>query len=127
MYGPNLVISSNGQWNFLLVAQSGGKEARYTPKSDARLCINGFPHLVLEIISDAAQSDMNRMLLQAACLARLGNAMKGDPASGPFIFSAIYIDNQLFARWLLVYQPQASDPSVGLILPQAVRYLRLGR
>jgi hypothetical protein len=58
-------------WKFL------DKKGQYTPKSDASLCINKFPHLVLEVYSSQSQSDRNRMLLQAACLARLGNALRG--------------------------------------------------
>ena len=44
------------------------------------------------------------MLLQAACLARLGNALNQE-RKHPFIVSEIYIDDQLRARWYFVYQP----------------------
>jgi hypothetical protein len=67
------------------------------------------------------------MLLEAACLARLGNALRLDSVvADPFIVSAIYIDDQLFANWYLVYQPNVSDTAVGLFLQEAVRHLRLG-
>jgi hypothetical protein len=128
MYGPNLDIYSNGNWNFFLIPEVAGEKSQYTPRSDALLCINLFPHLILEVMSDGAHSDRNRMFLQAACLARLGNALRQDLAvSDPFICSAIYIDEELCATWYLVYQPHAPHPAVGLILPQAVHYLRLGR
>ena len=65
------------------------------------------------------------MLLQAACLARLGNALKRDQA--PFIVSAIYINETLTATWHYVYQPEKTDRAVGLVLQVAVHYLRLGR
>jgi hypothetical protein len=124
---PNLDIASNASWDLILVADVQGNKSRYTPRSDASLCINRFPHLILEIISNQAQSDCNRVLLQAACLARLGNALRQDPAADPFIVSAIYIDDQLRANWYLIYQPEVSDTAVGLFLQEAVRYLRLGR
>jgi hypothetical protein len=113
---PNLGIASNASWDLILIADVQGNKSRYTPKSDASLCINRFPHLILEIISDQAQSDCTRMLLQAACLARLGNALKQDPGADPFIVSAIYIDDQLHAKWYLIYQPKVSDTAVGLFL-----------
>jgi hypothetical protein len=108
VYGPNLDIVSNGLWDFpLIVELSEDTKGQYTPKSDASLRINKFPHLVLEIISIDSQSDCNRMLLQAACLARLGNALRVDKA-GPFIVSAIYINDELCAKWYFVYQPLTS-------------------
>ena len=126
VYGPNLDIASNGPWDFLLIVELPGSTRQYTPKSDASLRINKFPHLLLEVISDSGQSDCNRMLLQAACLARLGNALRKDPKR-PFIVSAIYIDEELHAKWHLVYQPVTSNTAVRLILQDAVHYLRLGR
>jgi len=126
VYGPNLDIVSNSLWEFHLIADVRGEKARYNPKSDASLCISRFPHLVLELISDPSQSDRIRMLLQAACLARLGNALRPGSAR-PFIVSAIYIDDAQHAKWHLVYQPDVSNAAVGLILQEAVHYLRLGR
>jgi hypothetical protein len=115
-YGPNLDIASNVAWDFLLIVDLPGSRRQYTPQSDASLSINNFPHLVLEVTSDPLQeSDRNRMLLQAACLARLGNALRQDLAH-PFIVSAIYIDNQLRAIWHLVYQPLTSNTAVRLTL-----------
>jgi hypothetical protein len=117
VYGPNLDIASDALWDLLLIAEIPGDKRKYAPKSDACLHINKFPHLVLEVISDSAESDRNRMLLQAACLARLGNALRqGSTVADPFIVSAIYIDNQLDAKWYLVYQPDVLDTTVGLFL-----------
>ena len=125
VYGPNLDIGSNYSWDFLLVADMGGEKAQYNPKSDASLRINKFPHLVLELNSDSSESDRIRMLLQAACLARLGDALSPSVAP-PFIVSAVYIDEYQSAKWHFVYQPRGSN-TVGLILQEAVRYLCLGR
>ena len=115
VYGPNLDIASNGPWDFSLIVELPDSLRQYIPKSDASLCINIFPHLLLEVISDSGQSDRNRMLLQAACVARLGNVLRKDP----FIVSAIYID-ELCAKWHLLYQPVTSDTGVRLILQDAV-------
>ena len=111
-YGPNLDISSNDLGD-PLIADFYGEKAQYTPKSDASLRINNFTHLILKVNSDKAQSDRIQMLLQATCLARLGNVVRQDPAR-PFVVSAIYIDDILCAHWYLVYQPSASDAAVGL-------------
>jgi hypothetical protein len=126
VYGPNLDIVSNRSWDFHLFVELPAAKRQYIPRSDASLSINGFPHLVLEIMSRENQSDRNRMLLQAACLARLGNALRPD-AVHPFIVSAIYIDEELRAKWHLVFQPDRSNDAVRLILQDAVHYLRLCR
>ena len=114
VYGPNLNIASNGLWHFPLIAKVGEESSQYTPNSDASLCINEFPHLVLEVISNPNRSDHTRMLLQAACLARLGRALC-DPLVPLFTVSAVYINETLQAQWYLVYQPCARDTAVGLI------------
>ena len=107
VYGPNLDIASNGSWEFALIPQLPNEKAEYTPRSDALLCINHFPHLILEIVSEGNQSDRVRLLLQAACLARLGNKL-GQNSKSPLIISAIYINNDLAAEWNFVHQSQAS-------------------
>ena len=63
-----------------------------------KLALLDFPHLIVEVISNRAQSDCRRMLLQAACPARLDNAFRLGSAlkqesADPFIVSAIYISN----------------------------------
>jgi hypothetical protein len=127
VYGPNLDITSDASWDLILIADVRGHKSQYTPRSGGSLRINKFPHLILEVVSNQAQLDCNRMLLQAACLARLGNALRLDSAAAdPFIVSAIYIDDQLFANW----SPRVLAKCVGyvgLFLQGAVRYLPLGR
>ena len=127
VYRANLDIASSGLWDITLVADVSGEKCKYTPKNDLSLRINDVPHLVLEIVSDEAQSDRNRMLLQASCLARLGNGLRRDKKADPFIISAIYIDKTLRATWYLLYQPNALDTTVRLISQDAPHYLRLGR
>ena len=124
-YGPNLNIASNGSWSFHLIVDVGGEKCQYTPKSDISLFINDLCHLLLEVASDEPHEwDRCRMLLQAACLARLGYALR-QGSTDPFIVSAIYIDHNLYAEWYLLYQPGASHVNVGLTLQEAVHYLRL--
>jgi hypothetical protein len=114
--GPNLDIASSGLWNFPLIADINDEKHCYYPKSDLSLWVKNFPHLVLEIISNTSEADRNRMLLQAACLARLGNALRQDTGRDPFITSAIYIDAKLVAMWYLLFQPDVSETGVRLIL-----------
>ena len=111
IYGPNLDIASNGPWEFALITELPGGKARYTPKSGALLCIDKFPHLIIEVFSEDSQPDHFRMLLQAACVARLGNKLRQSPVH-PFIVSAIYIDDDLCTQWHFTYQPLAADLAV---------------
>jgi len=128
VYGLNLDldITSGRLWDFHLIVELPQSRRQYQPKSDASLRINRVPHLLLEVISDPAHSDRNRMFLQAACLARLGNALRKDQTR-PFIVSAIYIDEELRAQWHYMYQPDVTNPAVRLVLQEAVHDLRLGR
>lgn len=112
-------MSSGGSWDVLLIAEINGVKAQYTPKSDASLVFNNFPHLVLDTISNSTQSDRIRMLLQVGCLARLGKVLCRSSAP-PFIVSGIYIDDDLLAKWYLVYQPRADNDTVRLTLQRTV-------
>lgn len=126
VYGPNLDISSNDLGG-PLIADFYGEKAQYAQESDASLRINNFTHLILKVNSDEAQSDRIQLLLQAACLARLGSVVRQDPAR-PFIVSAISIDDILCAKWYFVYQPSASDAAVGLSCKrQFTTYVLAGR
>lgn len=90
------------------LVESHGAKRQSAPKRDAY--INGFPHLVREVISDQDQSGRNRVLPQAACLARFGNALRREEdMARSSIVSAIYIDDELRARWHLVYQLKIFD------------------
>ncbi|KAG8798920.1 hypothetical protein FRC16_006242 [Serendipita sp. 398] len=63
-------------------------------------------------VSSAGQNgkDNHRMLLEAACLARVGNANK--PEGDPVVVPAIYITDNYFVKWQLVTQPDRSNPTV---------------
>jgi len=69
VYGPNLDITSNFLWDFHLIADVRGEKAK-------KRCFSAHQYISLDLISDQGQSDRIRMLLQAACLARLGNAQR---------------------------------------------------
>jgi hypothetical protein len=118
--GPNLDIASSCLWDFPLIANINGENRCYYPKSDLSLRVKDFPHLVLEIISTPSEADRYRMLLQAACLARAGNALRPDRRADPFIASAIYINAELVATWHFVFQPNVSKTGVRLILRGAL-------
>ena len=127
IYGSNLDIVSKCSWGHSLIVDSSNKPYKYNPVSDAALRVNNFLRLVLEITSQKNQSDRCRMLLQAACLARLGNDVLNKNRKHPFIVSAIYIDDQLCAAWYFVYQPNTSSAAVWLILQDASHYSCLDR
>lgn len=127
VYDPNLDITSKLQFEFPLLVKTQGLLVTYTPKSDASLWIGKFPHLLLEVVSDQAHSDRHRMLLQAKCLAKFGNALRRNSRSDPFVISAIYINERLYASWYLVYQADPLKPEVRLISQEAVCYLHLSR
>jgi hypothetical protein len=108
------LLNSRKPWKFPLVGEfreeGRTKYFRYTPKSDFHFSIDGFPWIILEVISDASQElDRYRMLIQASCIARLANAMR--PGKFPFVVMAIYFDQTSFERYL-VYQPDVSSTSV---------------
>ncbi|KAF8494250.1 kinase-like domain-containing protein [Gautieria morchelliformis] len=100
-------------WPFqLLVAPSTPKpdNAReevctYTPRSVASLLVDGYPHMLMEIVSHSDGYDRFRVLLQAACLVRLSNALRYTKKD-PFIITAICIDSNFFATRYLVWQPE---------------------
>ncbi|KAF8508204.1 kinase-like domain-containing protein, partial [Gautieria morchelliformis] len=77
----------------------------YTRRSDASLLVDGYPHMLMEIQSRSDGYDCYRMLLQAACLVHLSNALR-HTNKDPFIITAIYIDSEFLATRYLVWQPE---------------------
>ncbi|KAF8494276.1 kinase-like domain-containing protein [Gautieria morchelliformis] len=98
-------------WPFQLVAVSKSDDnareevCTYTPRSDASLLVDGYPHMLMEIQSRSDGYDCYRMLLQAACLVRLSNALR-HTNTDPFVITAIYIDSDFLATRYLVWQPE---------------------
>jgi hypothetical protein len=85
---------------------------QYTPMNDFRLEIGSFSHFILEVVSVANKSDLWRMILQASCLARLGNRLRGSNSEDPVIVLAVYIDASLQAHQYLLYQPDPGNKKV---------------
>jgi len=106
---------SQSQWPFplVIVLRGGDDKVTYIPNSNGLLRVNDFPQMIMEIASSSEEDNLHQMLLQAACLARLGNALRIDK-SIPFIVNAIYIDNRLSAIWHFVYQPNDTTTQVYL-------------
>jgi hypothetical protein len=82
-----------------------------------RLEVENFSFCILEVVSGKkggleSQTDLWRMILQASCLARLGNKLRRN-TDDPVVIVAIYIDSQLQAHEYLVYQPDISNKKVG--------------
>ncbi|KAI9435402.1 hypothetical protein BJY52DRAFT_1197588 [Lactarius psammicola] len=96
-------------WYFGLVVEVGQTLHKYTPRSDIFMSIEDFPHLLIEISSDKTNKrDKSRMLLQAACLVRLGNRLITDNSS-TFFVKAIYINYDYHADEYTLYQ-KGSEP-----------------
>jgi hypothetical protein len=108
-------INSRNPWSFPLIALARNDDERfqYTPKSDFSLQIEEFPHCILEVTSSDIQADLWRMMLQASCLARLGNELRRGNTTIPMVIMAVYIDSQLRAQEYLVYQPDLASKTVG--------------
>jgi hypothetical protein len=88
------------------------KDLSYTPKSDFHLEINTFPHLLLEVNSHSNERDRFRMLLQAACISRIGNSLRTSTLGNPVVIMAIYIDEHYKAHQYLLCQPDLRSTEV---------------
>jgi hypothetical protein len=107
--------SSNKAWPFHLLIERGNRLSRYQPHSDFCMVVNSLPVLLLEVNSDARGGDRRRMLLQGACLVRLGNSLL-KPKSR-FLVKAIYIDEHYRAVEYTMYrQENQSDVNKVILL-----------
>ena len=114
---------SNKPWQFPLfvdVDYPHDSKYSYNPRSDAELRFSNFPLLILEVISNENETDRTRLLLQASCLARLGNALRESAVQNstdgnPFIAAAVYINSELQADWYRVYQPNPQAAKVSIL------------
>jgi hypothetical protein len=104
------ICCSCGNWPFKLIvsADSPRKQYRYTPRSDFYVSVDHLVYLLVEVQSDRNQSDRYRMLLQAACAARLGYLSY----ENPFIVMALYIENSGRVRRYFLFQRDCNDPTV---------------
>ena len=85
----------------------GNNSYQYLPRSDFCIVVNNLPVLLLQMESDLGQTDKNRMLQQAGCLVRLGNAMLKGRAHN-FLVKAIYIDSNYRATEYTLYEAETS-------------------
>ncbi|KAI9430428.1 kinase-like domain-containing protein, partial [Lactarius indigo] len=94
------------------------KSYRYTPRSDFSITLNGLLVLLLEVSSDSSGADECRMLLQAACLVRLGNSLLRT-TSRNYLVKAIYINPHYEAVEHTLFQ---RDTRAGHISESDVEY-----
>lgn len=94
-----------------MVKTDDGACSKFTPTNDVRMSISEFPHLIIEVHSEKKEGDRYRLMLEAFCLARLGNRLQ-DHKSEPFIVMAIYVDAHFRASQYLFFQPDESTHKV---------------
>jgi len=95
--------------------------------NDFRLEIENFSFCLLEVVSGKkagleSQTDLWRMILQASCLARLGNKLR-HITDEPVVIVCVYIDAQLQAHEYLVYQPDISNKKVRTQMVPSVKIM----
>ncbi|KAH9024719.1 kinase-like domain-containing protein [Lactarius hengduanensis] len=96
----------NAPWPFSLAIEGLLEDVqyRYTPRSDFSIGIEDFLYLLLSVSSGKPHRGyLHRMLLQASCLVRLGNALLNDRSS-TFFVKAIYIDRHYHVVEYTLYQ-----------------------
>jgi hypothetical protein len=84
----------------------------YNPQCDFHMCIKNFPHLLLKVGTQSTEGDRIRMLLQASCIARIGNWLRASTSGKPIVIMAIYVDEHFEAHQYLLYQPDVRFPRV---------------
>ncbi len=73
------------------------------PRSNFAIIISDFPVLILEVNSGNSEANRYRMMLQAACLVRMGNALR-TTATLDYFVKAIYIDANYCATKYTLFQ-----------------------
>jgi hypothetical protein len=96
----------------LVIDLKDADRKRYTPHNDFHVSIRDFPHIILEVNSQPNEGDEFRMLLQAACFARIGNWLRDRTHDKPIVIMAIYISKDFMARQHVVYQPDVNSMAV---------------
>jgi hypothetical protein len=111
-------------WPFSLVVEiiRDNNQYQYIPSSNFALSVESFPYLLLAVASQ--KGDLHRLLLQASCLVRLGNALLTDK-SPTFSVKAIHVDKDYYAAEYTLYQrglePRADDVVFFYLLPHVKR------
>jgi hypothetical protein len=101
---------SGDSWSSHIIVhvESEKRKYRYTPQSDFHVALDQLIYLLVEVQSDTNERDKYRMLLHAACVARLGRALYNHP----FIVVALYIKNDGKVKQYFVFQRDSSDREV---------------
>jgi hypothetical protein len=102
-------INSRASWpHKLIVSVKSEKGYHYTPQSDFHVSVDQLASLLVEVQSHKNEDDRYRMLLRAACAARLGRHFYNDL----FIVVALYIKNSGTVKRYFVFQPDSADSRV---------------
>jgi len=114
---------------FHLVIQTDSEDLMYTPRSDFHMCIHNIPHLLLEVHSQPNEGDHFRMLLQAACISRIGSWLRAPTSGNSIVIMAIYIDKLFRAHQHFLCQPDilSTEVSVQLFGRIAMAYVIFSR
>jgi hypothetical protein len=111
------VCCSRTDWPLKLVVTvvPEGTSYRYVPRSDFHVSFDRMVYLMVEVQSEKDENDRYRMLLQAACVARLGRNMRSAHGGGDdlFIVMALYIEGSGRVTRYLVFQHD-TDPTVSV-------------
>lgn len=97
---------------FHLVIEKDIEKMSYTPRNDFHMCIKNFPHFLLKVNSQSNESDHFRMLLQAACISRIGNWLRASATRKPIVIMAIYVDKDFKAHQHFLCQPDVGSTEV---------------
>ncbi|KAI0270201.1 hypothetical protein BGY98DRAFT_937576 [Russula aff. rugulosa BPL654] len=95
----------------LIVPVKSEKGYHYTPRSDFHVSIDQLASLLGEVQSNKNEDDRYRMLLHAACVARLGRHLYNDL----FIVVALYITTDGTVKRYFVFQPDSADRRVSYV------------
>ena len=104
------IYRSRANWSHKLIVfvKSEEKKYRYTPQNDFHVSVDQLTSLLVEVQSDKNERDRYRMLLKAACAARLGRHLYNDL----FIVVALYIQNSGTVTRYFVFQRNSADRRV---------------
>ncbi len=73
-------------------------------------CLSGISRTSSKFNSQPNDGDEFRMLLQAACISRIGNWLRASTPNEPIVIMAIYID-----KHFIIHQHILCQPNVGSI------------
>ncbi len=107
-----------------LMIKVSSQQRKYTPDCDFCVVANGFPLLLLEVASGfgtlSDEADKRRLLLEAACIVRLGNVLP-KKENQEFLIKAIFVDSEFVATEYTLYQRDTDgDDSDGDDFPRSV-------